>query len=169
VSVDASMLKSLIQAELAGVSDQRVVDHIRSLLVEPEIVLRAWDYGQPGQTFPCWTVLDDSAGSDSGVAYCEDGFGPRCPWGLVFLGDDRLGKSSIGMDSGWFPTFMEAYFNSFAATAMPIWRVFEMDGGRPSTALTDELAWDVAWQRCEILRLGNPSAAYMVHTPLYRL
>ena len=73
------------------------------------------------------------------------------------------------MDSGWFPTFMEAYFNSFAATALPIWRVFEMDGGRPSAALTDELAWDVAWQRCEALRLGNPDSAYMVHTPLYRL
>ena len=43
VSIDAATLKSLIQAELAGVGDKRVVDHIRSLLVEPEIVLRGWD------------------------------------------------------------------------------------------------------------------------------
>ena len=43
--------------------------------------------------------------SDTGIAYCEQGFGPSDPWGLVFLSGDHMG---IGMDSGWFSTLESA-------------------------------------------------------------
>ena len=118
--IDADALKALINGELEHLSDARVREHIRGLLVEPEVVLRHWDYGQAGEQYPCWAVLNHPA-SNTGIAYCESGFGPRNPCGLVGLGD-----RSIGMDSGWFPTFLEAYFDSFAATDLSIWRVFKV-------------------------------------------
>jgi hypothetical protein len=163
--IDARELKTLIEVELRAVHDDRVANHILSLLVEPRATLRDWDYGAPGQQHLCWIVLDD--GSDTGIAYCEEGFGPRCPWGLVSAaGGD--GWNSIGMDSGWFPTFMEAYFESMAATDLPIWRVFLMDRGRPARPLTDELAWAEAWERCEAARQGDPVSRFMVwHSIVY--
>jgi hypothetical protein len=156
--VDALRLKGLIEKELGSVRDARVVGHIRWLLVEPCLALRDWDYGQPNQRFPCWTVLDDPAGSGGGIAYSEHGFGPRCPWGLF-----ANAQASMGMDSGWFSSFLEAYFESRAATALPIWRVFSMDGGAPAEPLTGELSWAGAWTRCEHLRRSDPASHYMVH------
>src|SRR5260370_7339874 len=49
---------------------------------------------------------------------------PRAPWGLVWLGDEEDERRSIGMDSGCYSTFLDAYFESFAATELPIWRIF---------------------------------------------
>jgi len=86
---------------------------------------REWDYGVPGQTYPCWSVLNHIE-SNTGIAFCEFGFGPRSPWGLVMLsGAEHM---SLGMDAGWFETFLEAYFDSRAITDLPIWRVFKQDG-----------------------------------------
>lgn len=163
MTVTAAKLKGLIERELSEVRDARVVARIQLLLVEPHEVLRDWDYGQCDEQYPCWTVLDDRQGSDTGIAYCEYGFGPRCPWGLVFTGENGGSRTSIGMDSGWFSTFMEAFFDSFAASALPIWRVFSMDGGAPKEPLTAELSWEEAWARCNAAREGDPGSNYMVH------
>jgi hypothetical protein len=61
--VDANVLKALIERELAGLSDARVLAHIRGMLIEPYVLLRSWDYGEPGQQHPCWMVLNDAADS----------------------------------------------------------------------------------------------------------
>lgn len=161
--VHAAKLKSLIESELESVLDDRVVRHVRALLVEPHEVMRGWDYGQPKDQFPCWTVLDDHKNSRTGIAYCEFGFGPRSPWGLVSTGDGKGEEMSIGMDSGWFESFMDAFFDSFAVTTLPIWRVFSMDGGAPKEPLTAELSWEDAWVRCKAVREDDPRANYMVH------
>jgi hypothetical protein len=55
--IDAKNLKILIEGELATLSDDRVIAHIRSMLIEPYVLLRYWDYGEPGQQYPCWMVL----------------------------------------------------------------------------------------------------------------
>ena len=89
------------------------------VLVEPHVVLRGWDYGTPGQQYPCWIVLNDSGHSGAVIAYCEFGFGPRCLWGLVGS-SDAPADSQMGMGSGWFPSFLNAYFESFAAPELPI-------------------------------------------------
>ena len=70
----------------ARMADARVMNHIRSLLVEPRPVLGDWEYGHKGQQYVCWIVLEDHA-SKTGIAYCENGFGPTAPWGLIFLED----------------------------------------------------------------------------------
>src|SRR5260370_40363048 len=142
MTIDARTLKDLVENEWARTSDERIISHVRNLLVEPRIVMRHWDYGEPGQRFACWTVLEDPE-SGAVIAYCESGFGPRQPWGLVREGDEaELPGASIGSDSGWYSSFLDAFFESFAAVSLPIWRVFSMKGGAPDQALTDELGWD---------------------------
>lgn len=157
MSVDAQTLKTLIAGELEYLSDDRVKEHIRRLLVDPEPVLRDWDYGKPGEQYLCWTVLVDD---DTGIAYCEGGFGPRNPWGLVFLGSEDVKHSSMGMDSGWFSTFLEAFFNSFAATELPIWRVFRTTGPSIRHAITDEGTWEATWKQIAACRQADPASRY---------
>ena len=129
--VSAEILKARIESELVTLSDARVIAHIRGLIVKPHPVLCLWDYGEPGQQYPCWFVLND-ARSGGEIAYCERGFGPRAPWGLV---DSRCEERHMGMDSGWFRTFLDAFFESVASVELPIWRVFrdELDGNSHSS------------------------------------
>lgn len=79
MDINASKIRALVADELGGISDERVLYHIRSLLVEPTVIMRDWDYGAAGEAYPCWAVLDHVK-SNTGIAYCESGFGPRTPW-----------------------------------------------------------------------------------------
>lgn len=72
--VDAPTLKAMIAEELGRAGDPRLAEGVQPLLVEPRVVMRDWDYGEPGQQFPCWSVLEDPT-SGTGMAYCEQGFG----------------------------------------------------------------------------------------------
>ena len=92
-----------------------------------------WEYGAPGEQFPCCVVLAELKSSGA-IVYCEDGFGPRNPWGLISLRTDEPKYMSMGMDSGWFPTLMDAFFESWAATDLPIWRVFNTSAWRSRAA-----------------------------------
>ena len=77
-------------------------------------------------------------------------------------------SESMGMDSGWFGSFIEAFFDSIAATRLPIWRVFQRDE-QASTAFTIESSWQEAWSRCRELREQDPASSYMVHHAIARL
>ena len=158
VTVTPAQLHALVQKELEGIRDARVVKHIRNLLVEPQVFLRSWDYGADGEAYPCWSVLDHVK-SSTGIGYCEFGFGPECPWGLVGLAGSA--HQSLGMDSGWFSTFVEAFFESAAVTDLPIWRVFKQGAGPyPGVALTTEADWDSTWERVYALRASDPDDRY---------
>ena len=76
----------------------------------PYPVERDWDYGNSGERFVCWTVLEHPD-SNTGIAYCAQGFGPKHPWGLVFLSGPYM---SIGMDSGWYASLEDAMRESMA-------------------------------------------------------
>jgi hypothetical protein len=75
---------------------------------------------------------------------------------------------SMGMDSGWFPTFLEAFFNSQTAIQLPIWQVFKVDSDTLDVkdAVTGELEWSAAWRQCENLRGANPDSNYIVRQPI---
>src|SRR5688572_23939039 len=105
MEIDGETLKGLIEEELANVSDPRVVAHIRGILVPPYVLLHDWDYGERGQQYPCWMVLEDPE-TGAKIAYCEYGFGPDNPWGLV--GPDSRPRPSIGMDCAWYTRFLDA-------------------------------------------------------------
>ena len=125
--------------------------------------MRGWDYGSAGQEYACWTVLDDGV---DGIVYCEHGFGPRCPWGLVLTSGEANRPMSMGMDSGWYSTFLEAFFESQTAIPLPIWQVFRSTTGSVGDAVTGELEWNAAWTRCEQLRVADPDSRYVVRQPI---
>lgn len=103
--VHSSMVQERLHGELAKITDASVRDAIAPWLVNPRSELRDWDYGTDGQTFQCWIVLDHPP-SNTCIAYCDDGFGPAAPWGLLCIAGAFL---SMGMDSGWFKYFEDAF------------------------------------------------------------
>jgi hypothetical protein len=157
--IDAEALRALVDSELEHLSDARVKAQIRRLLVASQPVLRDWDYGKPGEQFPCWPVLSDST-SNTGIAYCESDFGPRNPWGLVWLEGDEKQQMSMGMDCGWFPTFLDAYFDSRVAADLPIWRVLKTTSTGDREPITEENTWEAAWARVAECREADPASRY---------
>lgn len=103
-------LLALVDQELQRITDSNLLARIRELLVPPYPVERLWDYGAPDEQFTCWTVLEH-APSNTGIAYCAQGFGPSSPWGLVSLSGPHM---NIGMDAGWYTSLEEATRNSQA-------------------------------------------------------
>lgn len=163
---DASAkIHALLEDELSLVKDSRVVQQIRSHLVTPVAIQRAWDYGEPDEVYPCWSVLEHPK-SNTGIAYCEFGFGPRAPWGLVTLAGET--DMSIGMDSGWFETFLRAFFDSTAATEIPVWRVFrQSDEHYPGVPITEESGWSSTWETVHRLRTADPTVRYHCEQNIY--
>ena len=106
----ADKVSLLVTEELTRIPDPALLAKVRELLVSPYPVERDWDYGGAGERFTCWTVLEHAA-SNTGIAYCAQGFGPSCPWGLVFLSGEHMG---IGMDSGWYSRLEDAMRESMA-------------------------------------------------------
>lgn len=162
MTVDAVALNRLVDAELGKLGDQRVERYIRDFLVEPRPENRDWDYGEPGQQYVCWTVLQHPP-SNIEVAYCENGFGPQAPWGMLFLTGEFI---SMGMDSQWYPTFLQTFFASRAASHLPIWRVFKTDKSGVREAITDEDAWDDTWRAVNAFRKVDPTVQYDCDTSI---
>ena len=106
----AEHVRELVEAEVTRIHDPVVLARLRAFLVEPYPVERAWDYGAADESYVCWTVLEHRA-SNTGIAYCDGGFGPADPWGLVFLSGPHM---NIGMDAGWYEHLEEAFKESMA-------------------------------------------------------
>ena len=157
MTISAGEIQKLIDDEMKSLKDDRVLSHIRSLLIKPTPEYRDWDYGEPGQQYLCWIVLDHPA-SGSGIAYCEEGFGPSNPWGLIGTDPNKL--QNMGMDSQWFPSFLDAYFDSFASTELPIWCIFQTDEHGVYLPISKELEWYDCWDQIMKLREKNPDIRY---------
>ena len=108
--LDGETVERLVEQELRHIEDEKVLSALKRLLINPYCVDREWDYGPVGLAHPCWTVLEDKK-SNTGIAYCEHGFGPEDPWGLIFLSGKHM---NIGMDSNWYRTLEDAFRESMA-------------------------------------------------------
>jgi hypothetical protein len=108
--IDSAGVEKKIEAEIARIAQPELVDCIRGYIVPLRRELREWDYGSPGLSYPCW-IFAEHPESNTAFAYCEQGFGPSDPWGLLSIRGDFL---SIGMDSGWFATLESAFRDSMA-------------------------------------------------------
>lgn len=123
MAVDADVVSALIREELAGVSDPVLRQHIAGTLIPPRLIDCAWDYhtwGNGEPTYPCWIVASEAnrgeVDAKRGVAivYSEHGFGPRLPWGLIWMPQpEDTQPPSMGPDSSWFFTFLEAFEDGF--------------------------------------------------------
>ena len=111
----AAEVSSLVREQLAQIKDKRIAARIGELLVSPYSTERDWDYGRPGERYVCWMVLEHRE-SNTGIAYCSQGFGPKHPWGLLFLAGPHM---SMGMDSGWYSTLEWTFRESMAAEDLP--------------------------------------------------
>jgi hypothetical protein len=131
------------------------VSFIRQCLIEPTAELRDWDYGEKGQQYLCWIVFERDSCE---IAFCENGFGPRTPWGLLWPLDHS--HSSMGMDSGWYKTFMETFFDSYAVRELPIWRVFKIGVDKAMEPVSEEGSWEETWEKIFTLRVSDPQNRY---------
>ncbi len=151
-------LAALIRYEMRALHDTRVVAHVTALMVAPpRPLVLAWPYGEVGVVFDGFLVLDHSR-SGTGIAYCLHGFGPAAPWGLIFT--NRESPPSTGTSDGWYPRFLDAYFESKAPADLDIWRVRERNPGQAPTWVSGEFSWDEAWKRVLALREATPDCQY---------
>lgn len=164
MTITAAQLKTWIAEAVQSCPDPRIADHIRAFLVEPSIELRDWDHGAPGQRYRCWIVFKHP-GSNTAIAYCEQGFGPRHPWGLMWIGGDDV-STSMGEDFCWYRTFMRAYLDSQAVCELPIWRVYWTDPSGVKQPLTEEGTWADIWDQVEAMRQKDPDSQFDCDTEL---
>ncbi|MCA9216625.1 MAG: hypothetical protein KDB27_26325 [Planctomycetales bacterium] len=108
--LDKDAVQKKVLAEVANITDEAVLSAIKPLIVPPRCEMRGWDYGEPEQEFPCWIFLDHVP-SNTCIAYCEHGFGPSDPWGLLAIAGEYL---RMGMDCGWFSNLEDAFRESMA-------------------------------------------------------
>ena len=105
MAISAATVQQLFDAEVKQISDPKVAALIQQWRISPRCELRPWSYADAD--YPCWLVLEDKH-SNVGVGFCEHGFGPKCPWGLLWLtGNHR----HMGDDSAWFSSLEEAVQN----------------------------------------------------------
>ena len=110
MSTSAQDVAAIVEAEIARITQPELVSRIRELLVPVRREQRGWDYGRPNEKYPCWIFAEHSE-SNTAFAYTQHGFGPRSPWGLLFIAGPHL---SMGMDSGWFVSVEDLFRDSMA-------------------------------------------------------
>ena len=108
----ASDVTSLVNQELARFTDPEQLERVQDLLIVPRCEQRGWDYGAENQTYPCWIVAEHHQ-TQVAIGFCEFGFGPANPWGLLSIIGSG-GYESMGMDCGWFQHLDECLKESFA-------------------------------------------------------
>ena len=100
-------MKRLVGEQVDGIVDSDLREAAMRLLIEPLLRDVPWEYGREDEAFPCWIVADLQPSVPYVVAYCERGFGPEEPFGII---DGDL--SSLGMDAQWFRSLEAALRSS---------------------------------------------------------
>ena len=107
---DSQRVKVLVAEQMAMIGDAARREALRALLLpEPRLEERAWDYGAPGERYPYWVVAE-APERGTILVYCEQGFGPEFPWGVLSTGGPE--HSTLGMDAQWNWYLEEAFVRS---------------------------------------------------------
>lgn len=99
-------IHGLVAAELSNVADPARRNALKAVLVPPQRLSLKWGYGQPGERYDCWLV-GLSPNGQLRLMYCERGFGPDYPWGIVPVAEERM-----GMDCDWHVGLEHAAINA---------------------------------------------------------
>ena len=102
--MDLAEVEKLFNAEINSISQSELIATIDEHKIPLRIESREWDYSNNFNEYQCCIVLEDK-NTNTAVAYCNEGFGPSYPWGLLFLTGKHL---SMGMDSAWFASLDDA-------------------------------------------------------------
>ena len=157
-------LKQMIEAEVARLDHPLVVANVRELLVEPRAEQRLWGFGETDASCTCWVVLDHPAGS-AGVGHCASGF-PGLPWGFLPFGKGRHART-MGTAETWHPTFLDAYFDTWAPANLPIWRVAKDHPNGRREWLTEQSNWEDAWTRVRGFQFEDSEGDYTCATDVW--
>ena len=106
--MNCNEISTLIETEISKICQLELIEAVSRNRIEPRVEDRDWDYGEPDQTFPCWIVLEDKS-RNVAVAFCDQGFGPAYPWGLLFVSGPDM---SMGTDASWFLSLEDAVRSS---------------------------------------------------------
>lgn len=170
MSLASDSISRLVQEELASIQDPVVREGLIRILIPPERHVRNWDYGWPGERFACWTLAVHGQ-SERSLVYCERGFGPNAPWGLV-----HATNLWFGNESNWYRSLRDCFLDSWAAAELPIWQVVRNPRSANVEILHSNLGLDKALKLQEVLMrnargakltvLARPdAAATMAPTP----
>ena len=139
MDAERARVRSLVVSQVDRIKDRGTREQLQECLAEPRPQTLQWAYGGGLETYQCWVVAG-FAPSGSGIGYSEQGFGPRTPWGLIWL--DR---EDCGQDCSWFTTLHEAYLDSF--------------GWKPREIILDPTPWrnpdDVLNALFAVLEISN--------------
>ena len=72
----------------------------------------------------------------------------------------------MGMDACWYATLVESYFESTAATELPIWRVFKADPSGRCVPMSEEGTWEEIWKQVMERRAHDPGHRYDCDTSI---
>ena len=96
--MDVSRVSEIVSLEIGAIFQRDLIDAIVPYLTRPRLEQREWNYTKESISHPCWVVLEHHR-SNTCIAYCEHGFGPGYPWGLLSIsGQD----TTMGMDDRWY-------------------------------------------------------------------
>ena len=152
----ADEMLALVDSQVKTIAEPIMQSCLQSLLIPPITQQREWFYGDPGEKLLCWLVMEHTK-SDTGIVYSDFGFGPHQPWGLVFLS-----KLIIGDDSGWFSTFEQAFYDSYAAGDIKIWNLVKKLNGEIVEVIEEGVTLDAAYGMRDKLKL-DPSTYAVEH------
>ena len=102
--MNLAKVQTLLEKEIEHIPHQEMREAIERHRVKLRIENREWDYSKEYKTYPCCIVLEDPI-TNTAIAYCEEGFGPANPWGLLFIKGQHM---NMGMDAAWFSCIEDA-------------------------------------------------------------
>jgi hypothetical protein len=123
--------------------------HLRSYEVNPHQIFLEREVN-PDATIECWIAFKKAA-HDIGIAYSEQGHGPKNPWGLVWLSGKRA--SQLGADYEWFASLGEAFLDSGMADDLMIWCVYrQSDASSPLIEVSEPSDNASSWKKLAELK-----------------
>jgi hypothetical protein len=146
----------VVQEQMASIADPVVREGLTRILIPPEHHLRNWDYGWPGERLACWTLAVHRQ-LERSLVYCERGFGPTLPWGLVHATNLWFGKQS-----DWYRSLRDCFLDSWAAGYLPIWQVVKNPSSANVEIVHSDLGLDRAIKLQEVLMRTARGAKFTV-------
>lgn len=116
--MNTDQIVKLVSCEIDKIEQVDLIQVIQNLVILPRKELCDWDYGKSDEQVLCWVVAEHLQ-SNTGIAYSEQGFGPKYSWGLLSIDGPHL---SIGTDASWFTSLEDAVRQA------PFWRGKNPDG-----------------------------------------
>jgi len=99
LAISSTEITRIVAEHVARIVDADLRDEVARVLIEPMLREVPWNYGEDGETLACWIIADLRPAKPDVLAYCDRGFGPGYPFGIL---DADL--PSMGTDGQWFLT-----------------------------------------------------------------